>query len=176
LSGQDQMSKQIQSGFSLVELIVVMALMGVVASIAAPNVSEMMAQFRRNSVVGELITDLNTARSEAIKSGQPVIVACQGAPCAYTPISWTGGWQICYSVNGATCAVSTTLRVNPIKTAGALVSGQIVNANSLSVPFVPTGYMQSTTKEFQIGARALAATDKKVITVTSSGSISSLDK
>jgi type IV fimbrial biogenesis protein FimT len=174
------MSKQLQRGFTLVELIVVMAIMAVIMAIAAPNVGEMLANYRLNNTVGSLISDLNVARTESIKSGQPVIVICEGAPCTENPISWTGGWQICYSNNATSCDASTAVRTNPIRRNGALSTGQVLEASSRTATFYPTGYTNSTTVSFDAASKNNAGTKNtatlKNITVTSSGSITSLSK
>lgn len=170
------MSKQKQSGFTLIELIVVMALMAVVLGIAAPSITQMLSKFRLDSAVGTLISDLNVARSESIKSGQPVLVVCQGTPCSQTPISWTGGWIICYdSDSNNACDATTAVRINPIRAKDALVKGQILTATSLRVSFFPTGYTNSATMTFSAGTDVAPGYTKNIL-VTPSGSITSLDK
>jgi type IV fimbrial biogenesis protein FimT len=169
------MSKQIQRGFTLIELIVVMALMATIMAIAAPNISEMLANFRLSNSASALISDLNLARSEAIKSGKPVIILCQGAPCSETPINWAGGWVICYSDNDTSCNASTAQRPNPIRTAAALPIGQFISTDTRRVPFFANGVTDTLgVVFFQAGAKNI--TTKRDVAVTPSGSITSLEK
>jgi type IV fimbrial biogenesis protein FimT len=170
------MSKQKQSGFTLIELVVVMALMAVVLGIAAPNIGQMLAKFRLDSAVGTLISDLNVARTESIKSGQPILVVCQGTPCSQTPISWTGGWVMCYDADSNNvCDVTTAVRINPIRAKDALAKGQVLTATSLRVTFFPTGFTNSATMTFSAGTDAMPGYTKNIL-VLPSGSITSLDK
>ncbi len=167
------MSKSQQSGFTLVELLVVMGIMALIMRIALPNVTQMMANFKSNATVNSLISDLNLAKTESIKSGQPVLVLCVGTPCANTPVDWSGGWQICYSVtqtNPDTCNIGSLTRlVNPIRTAGALGSGQKITAGGKALYFYPTGYA-NTVATFNASASGVAS-NNRTISVAMSGSI-----
>ena len=55
-----------QSGFTLLELIVVVAVAAVLVSLAAPSFREFFAKRRVEGVASELNTDLQYARSEAV--------------------------------------------------------------------------------------------------------------
>ena len=74
------------AGFTLVELITVLAIMGVLAALAAPSFSEMIARQRLRTGAFDLVADLLLARSEAIKRGENVTVT-PGA-------TWAMGWTV----------------------------------------------------------------------------------
>ena len=90
-------------GFSLVELIVVMTIVGIIIGIAVPSYKYVTNSNRVSSEVNQLLGDMQYARSEAVKEGSPVSV-CPGtvttsgstvtATCATTGASWQGGWFI----------------------------------------------------------------------------------
>lgn len=61
-------------GFTLVELMVVVALAAVVLTLAAPSFSSFFAKKRVEGVLSELVTDLQYARSEAVARNAPVRV------------------------------------------------------------------------------------------------------
>lgn len=91
------------SGFTLLELVIVMALVAIVVSIAIPS----MRTFSQND---RLITNINTmvghlayARSEAVKRSQQVAVCVsndsQNAVPSCTAGNWTDGWIVYIDVD-----------------------------------------------------------------------------
>lgn len=59
-----------KSGFSLVELIVALAVVSVLVAIAAPSFSDMLAQNRLNTQANDLSGAIQFARNEAVKRNQ----------------------------------------------------------------------------------------------------------
>ncbi|HEY2929577.1 GspH/FimT family pseudopilin [Piscinibacter sp.] len=84
-------------GFTLIELMVVVALTAVILSLAAPSFSNFLAKRRVEGVASELVTDLQYARSEAVQRNANVGVIVESS---------------CYSVYvlGTTDATSCTSR------------------------------------------------------------------
>jgi type IV fimbrial biogenesis protein FimT len=56
-------------GFTMVESLVVLAVLGVLLAVAAPSVSEMMERQHVRGVADNLSTDLRLARTEAVRRG-----------------------------------------------------------------------------------------------------------
>lgn len=59
-------------GFSLIEVIIIIAIIGVLVSIAAPNFLEYMPRSRLNGAARTLAGNIMTARMEAVKLNQSV--------------------------------------------------------------------------------------------------------
>ena len=75
-----------QSGFTLWELLITVAVMGIVLGLGVPNFLE----FQRNNVMAananELVTALYLARSEAVKRQAPVTLCASANPTAVNPV------------------------------------------------------------------------------------------
>jgi prepilin-type N-terminal cleavage/methylation domain-containing protein len=80
------MDRQIQRGFTLWELLITVAVMGIVLGLGIPNFLE----FQRNNVMAananELVTGLYLARSEAVKRQAPVTLCASANPTAVNPV------------------------------------------------------------------------------------------
>src|SRR5512134_4005768 len=74
-------------GFTLVELLTVLVILGVFLMLAAPAFSELAASQRVQTAAADLHTSLLRARSEAIKSNGDVTIAKSGSV-------WPGGWVV----------------------------------------------------------------------------------
>lgn len=93
-----------QAGFSLIELLVAVALLGILASLALPGFSDMIRNSRRTETVNELSASLMLARAESLKSGQPVVVCgvddangnrvIDTAERTCTGTDWRDGWIV----------------------------------------------------------------------------------
>lgn len=63
-----------QSGFSLIELLIVLVLLGIFAAVAMPSFQRLIASNRLESATDELISHLQFARSEAVVNNRLVTV------------------------------------------------------------------------------------------------------
>lgn len=81
------------SGFTLIELMVTIALAAILMALAAPSFSATIASNRLSAQTSDLITSLNAARSESIRRGRRVTVckSVDGSSCA-TEGDWSTGW------------------------------------------------------------------------------------
>lgn len=61
-------------GFTLVELMITLAILAIVAAIAAPSFSDMIKRNKRVACGNELVGALQLARSEAVRSAQAITV------------------------------------------------------------------------------------------------------
>ncbi len=76
-------------GFTLLELMVVMALSALVLGLAVPALDGFVARQRLRAASYDLVTDLTLARSESLKRASAVTLAPTG-----TEADWRGGWTL----------------------------------------------------------------------------------
>lgn len=79
------------AGYSLIELMITLAILSIVLAIAVPSVRDYFANARRLTVTNNLIGDLSYARMEAIRRGQFVTVCGGAAGVCVTNNDWSGG-------------------------------------------------------------------------------------
>ncbi|HHH48256.1 MAG TPA: prepilin-type N-terminal cleavage/methylation domain-containing protein [Gammaproteobacteria bacterium] len=95
-----QKSRKSSAGLTLVELLVTLALVAIIASQAVPGFSSMIKGNRLAAETNTLVSDINLARSEAIKRGTRVILCRSADPSAASPScggaanTWTTGWLV----------------------------------------------------------------------------------
>lgn len=95
-------------GFTLVELLVVLAVGSILLAIAIPGYAFLVNASRLATVTNDLVTTLHLARSEAVKRGMRVTVCKTGNVGAAMPVcdataGWHEGWLV--FVDGGTRGV-----------------------------------------------------------------------
>lgn len=94
-------------GFSLLELMVVLAIVGIVAMLATPSMAEWSRNQSIRGAAENVVNGLQLAREEAIRRNRPVsfwLVSDLGSSCVLSSISAT--WVI--SINAPTSACNAT--------------------------------------------------------------------
>ena len=87
-------------GHSLIELLTVVCLMGVLATVAVPAMSSMMGSLQLTSTTNGFFSHILLARSEAIKRNSRVALckSSDGISCAAAG-GWEQGWIVFHDVN-----------------------------------------------------------------------------
>jgi type IV fimbrial biogenesis protein FimT len=134
------------AGFTLIEVMVSIAVLGVLISVAAPSILKMIQDNRIRSQASDLMASLAIARSEAAKQGVRVTVctstnytSCSGAGAS----AWNSGYILFTDVNanGTVDSGDTILRVgDPLSGGNTLVSsGFTAPAAADTIQFRPSG-------------------------------------
>lgn len=131
--------KQRQAGVTMVELMIVVAIAAILATIAAPSFSDFINNTRLTSIMTQLTGDLNRARSEAIKRNSWVMVCARSTNTA-CGTNWGNGWLVCQdSEPDGACDAGTTASPNPITVHPALNSTLTLTGSAASIRFNPSG-------------------------------------
>ncbi|CDH45104.1 GspH/FimT family pseudopilin [Candidatus Contendibacter odensensis] len=150
-----------QRGFTLIELIITVAIVAIVLAIGVPSFQGMIRDNRLATQVNELVTAMNLARSEAIKRGRRVTLckSADGANCA-TSGGYQQGWIVFVDPNdNAVVDVGEqVLRVKAAMEGNLTLTGNSTVQSYIS--YVAGGMSQLVTGGFQAGTLTLCATPK----------------
>ena len=81
------------AGFTIIELMIVMVILGALITIAAPSLRTMIVGNAVRSVTGDLLSDIAMSRSEASKRSQRVVLCASTNQNTCTgSSSWALGW------------------------------------------------------------------------------------
>jgi len=95
------MEVQTQRGFTLIEVIVVMALAGILVAIALPDFVSFMKNNTRTSTVNDLLASMHVARSEAItRNGRVMLCPSTDGGSCDGGSDWENGWLVFYDEDG----------------------------------------------------------------------------
>lgn len=123
------------SGFTLIELMITVAVLAVLMALAAPSFRTFILDSRRSDVVNELVLSFQLARSEAARRGRPVGLCASGdgALCSGTN-DWSEGWIVFENSDGV-LPVSRTVATEE------LVKAYAPNSRSLTVRSTENRYV-----------------------------------
>lgn len=154
-----------QRGFTLIELVITLTLVGILTALVAPTFGETLRNWRRDSATGTLNTTLLQARAEAIKSTRKVMLCptTTGTSCANST-DWKTGWMMFVDDGATDQAYDAGERIVQVTTAQGGLASLTSSSNVRFLQFWPNGLMFST---------AAAGTAHTTFTVTPSGLTSS---
>ncbi|HXQ31295.1 MAG TPA: GspH/FimT family pseudopilin [Steroidobacteraceae bacterium] len=90
------------TGFTLLEVVVVMAIVGILFALAMPSMKYFGSINRISSEINGLLGDMQFARSQAIQEGQTVTICSSSSPytACSASASWQSGWIVFMDANG----------------------------------------------------------------------------
>jgi len=147
-------------GFTLIELMIVLAILGVILSIALPGFSEISLSTRLKAYANEMVSSVYLARSEAVKRNAPMklCVSTNGTSCA------TGDWNQGWIVLDPNDVV--------IRRQQALFAGYSVtdtSAGATTITFQPTG-LSSTAANMKVCRKTpTPGGQERAVSITATG-------
>ena len=137
-------------GFTLIELMVVLAIVAILSALAAPSFKQLIQSITISGSVNTFLSDMRYARSEAVRRGGGVVMCRSDAPEDANPTcdsgsspdgnGWVSGWIIFHALDNASVQASaeTLLRVqSPITSINSIVEAG--DSSSTKFRFTATG-------------------------------------
>ena len=162
-------------GFTLVEVLVVVAILGVLLGVSAPGLQEYIRSSRLSAATYGLLAEVNLARSEAIKRGSRMVLckSADGETCTASG-GWEQGWIVFHDANNnaARDEGETLVRRHEGDPERLRITGNELVARYLS--FDEFGGARLTGGAFQAGTITLcgtsaASTDARLLVINSVG-------
>ena len=146
-------------GMTLVELMVVLAIVAIGATLAAPNMAVFMANYRVRAAAESMLTGLNFARTEALRRNTAV---------SFALVSSGSGWAVRQVSSGA-ALLTRSDNDSPNTTVSSVGS-------ATSVTFLSTGLLQSGTQLSEVTVSSVVnGSDTRRINVYGGGLIRMCD-
>jgi type IV fimbrial biogenesis protein FimT len=152
----------VQSGLTVFELIMTLAIAGIILTIGAPSFQFFIQKQRIKSAVGTMHQSLNRARGEALYENTPVI-ACPGHPeegCR-PGSDWSDGWIVFPDRNGDRNFQPTELPVHHAP--GISQVGIHSSAGRQQIRFLAAGHAPGSNTTLRFCALAYPAKARKLV-------------
>lgn len=153
-----------QQGFTLIELMIVVVITAITASIAIPVFGDFIKSNRMRASVGELMTAFQFARSEAVKRGATVNLNATNTSSS-TSNEWGEGLTVWFDTNNdGNLDAGEEIRILPSFHSTLLLNG----TNGIeSIGFGPTGITNMTnTLEVEVCDDRTGETGRKISILT----------
>lgn len=134
-----------RDGFTLIELMITVVVLGVVLAITAPAMGNLVRSNRVTANANAVVSSMQYARSEAVKNAQPVVVCassdqstCDGAGST----DWSVGWISFVDANdNGTFEAANDRR---LRVRGPLDNATLSSGGQGMVTYRPTGQVDQT--------------------------------
>ena len=136
-------NKKLIKGFTIVELLIGIAIISILTAIAGPNLSQFIVQSRIDNEISEIHRLVLTARNSAINSGENVTLCpLNGTTCSS---NWHNELSVFINNEGnlANNNIYDSVNEELVKVKGKIASGDTLTFSQSLIIFAPTGRLVS---------------------------------
>lgn len=151
-------------GFTLTELLITVAIVGIVASVAIPGLRDFITATRISSQANDFLAAIAFARSEAVKRNT-TITLCPSPDGSTCSSNWSAGWIVRQGSSGTVVRVYPALNgQNTMSSTGGhasivfLAGGQIQQADTFNLCSANANDHQSREIQLTITGRVSTST------------------
>jgi len=134
-------------GFTLVEIMVTIAVIGITLAFASPNIVSFIQNYRISTQTNNLLADLQLARNNSVSQGMRASVCASNTGTGCSGTNWGAGRIVFIDVNGNGAVDAGTDTI--VRVTEAFSSGNTLVATNLStaglIQFRPTGLASGVT-------------------------------
>lgn len=134
-----------QRGFTLIELMVTVAVLAIVLTVAVPSFASLVNGNRLTAQANDILAGLILARTEAIKQNQSMIFchSADGATCSAAPATGWQGWLVRGTIDATPIATGVMLSSNLTVLASSNVVSATFDSTTNAIRFSPQGLIRS---------------------------------
>jgi len=158
-------------GFTLIELMVTVVVIGVVVFIAVPNFAQVIRANRLTTSSNDLVIAMQIARSEAVKRGDNVAVCARASAgpqtCSSNSGTWDQGWLVWQDANGDDDVDEGDGEV--VQAWGSLDGDHTISTSTDSIEFDSQGFALNSADYTMKPSGCPSGQDRMQISVASTG-------
>lgn len=169
-----------QRGLTLIELMVTLLIMGILAAVAVPSFSRLIATSATTSEANALMSDFALARGQAARTGNPVTIclSTDGATCNAS--NWTTSGRLIFTDSPTAGTIGTVdlsagdtiLRYNPtlVNSKDVITASSVPNGTYITYSSTGTvvGVVNATPAQFKV-CRNTGTFPGSIVTISVTG-------
>jgi type IV fimbrial biogenesis protein FimT len=158
-------------GYTLIELLVTMAVVVILASVAVPNFSRFIDNSRERADIQQLMRSLVAARSEAVVRARPIILTATGG-------DWAKGWRAWVDLNGnGSYDSGENFKVAEAIKTSATIMAKLDGATVTNITFDNQGFIQGAKPVvFTYRSKPEKCSHDRDLSITPSGQVNIVDR